>query len=194
MSPRPLLLALLPIALLGSSSLPAAADDLHAYDDPVRDPGDDGVGRYYLGGGAAVLGDARLQAAAYLDGGLRIPGRHIWVRGRLATGLAGGDDGDGTLAEATLGVEGRRCRVSGVVCGALGFDAGRVAGELTHDDHMHDAAAWVMALHASGDAAITRSVALRLTVEARRLAGVDEMSHADVQVGAGVALGVVMRF
>jgi hypothetical protein len=172
-------LALLSLLLLGASPRLAAADDLYAYDDPVPDPGDDGVGRYYVGGGGAISADGSTDVAGYLDGGLRIPGRHIWVRGKVA---------GGTASEATLGVEGRRCAVSGVLCGSLGFDAGRVFDE-----------GYLMALRAGGDLALTRSLAVRLSVEARRLAGLEEdetememIEHAPVGVGA--SLGLVVRF
>jgi hypothetical protein len=175
--PRAACLALLSLALLGASPQLAAADDLHAYDDPPRDRGDDGVGRTYVGGGGALSADGSVDVAGFVEGGLRIPGRHIWVRGKLA---------GGTASEATLGVEGRRCRVSGVVCGALGFDAGRVFDE-----------GYLMALRASGDLAITRSLAVRLSVEARRLAGVDDEMELEVErapVGVGAGLGIVVRF
>jgi hypothetical protein len=179
MSPfRATLLALLPLVLLGASPHLAAADELYAYDDPEPDPGDDGVGSFYVGGGGALLSDAGGQVAGYLDGGLRIPGRHIWIRGKLAAG---------TAHEATLGVEGRRCVVSGVVCGALGVDAGALAG-----------GGYVMALRGAGELALTRSLAARLSLEARRLAGDDamaaEMDEATGPVGVGASVGVVMRF
>lgn len=170
-------LALLALLLLGASPRHAAADDLNAYDDPIPDPGDDGVGRYYVGGGGALSADGDTDVAGFVDGGLRIPGRHIWVRGKVA---------GGTASEATLGVEGRRCAVSGVLCGALGFDAGRVFDE-----------GYLMALRASGDLALTRSLAVRLSVEARRLAGVeaDEMEMVErAPVGVGANLGLVVRF
>ena len=170
-------LALLSLLLLGASPRLAAADDLYAYDDPVPDPGDDGVGSFYLGGGAALASDGDTDVAGFVDGGLRIPGRHIWARGKVA---------GGTASEATLGVEGRRCHVSGMVCGALGFDAGRVFDE-----------GWLMALRAAGDMAVTRSVAVRLSVDARRLASVEETEMEMVErapVGVGASLGVVLRF
>lgn len=175
---RATLPTLLALALLGSTSHPAAADDLHAYDDPEPDPGDDGIGRFYIGGGGAITGDSGVDVAGYLEGGTRIPRRHIWVRGKVAAGTAG---------EATLGVEGRRCAVSGVLCGSIGFDAGRVFDR-----------GYLMALRASGDLALTRSLALRLSVEARRLAGVEEaemeMDTDPGPIGVGAGLGLVVRF
>jgi hypothetical protein len=173
----PLRATCLALLLLGASPRLAAADDLYAYDDPVPDPGDDGVGRFYVGGGGVLSSDGDTDVAGFVDGGLRIPGRHIWVRGKVA---------GGTASEATLGVEGRRCAVSGVLCGALGFDAGRVFDE-----------GYLMALRASGDLALTRSLAIRLSVEARRLAGVedDEMEMVErAPVGVGAGLGLVVRF
>jgi hypothetical protein len=183
MSPRRApLLALLALALLGSSSRPAAADDLYAYDEPAPDPGDDGVGRYYLGGGAALSGHSWLAVGGYVDGGVRVPRRHIWVRGKLATAVASDDQ----MVEATIGVEGRRCVVAGVLCGALGVDGGRLTGDVD---------TFVMALRASGDLAVTRTLALRLALETRRLTGGDEpeMEPAGL-TGLGGSLGVVYRF
>ena len=175
---RATLLVVLPLVLLGASPHLAAADDLYAYDQPEPDPGDDGVGSFYVGGGGALLSDSGGQVAGYLDGGLRIPGRHIWIRGKLAAG---------TAHEATLGVEGRRCSGPGVLCGVLGVDGGARAD-----------GGYVMALRGAGELALTRSLAARLSVEARRLVGGDEMEMPMDEdtgpVGVGVSVGVVMRF
>jgi hypothetical protein len=77
--------------------------------------------------------------------------------------------------------------VSGVVCGARGVAAGALAG-----------GGYVMALRGAGELALTRSLAARLSLEARRLAGDDamaaEMDEATGPVGVGASVGVVMRF
>jgi hypothetical protein len=170
-----LVLAVIAVAVLGRS----------AASEPVR---------YYVGAGGSAAGDEWLYMTGYVDGGLRLPAHNLWLRGRLAHGGAGDIESSGTVTEASVGIDGRRCTTTARLCGALGIAIGRLEGNVTNEERgmSWDPGATVLSMRGAGEVAISAHLAIQLALELRRIVQVADPATS-ATAGAGISIGIVWR-
>jgi hypothetical protein len=79
----------------------------------------------YVGGGVAIGGiDGYILTEGFVDGGVAIAGRWLWLRGRIAGGTVEDTEigGSNAIASAMIGLEARGC--VRFVCAVGGLDLG----------------------------------------------------------------------
>jgi hypothetical protein len=124
------MIRLVPFVLCGlvtqAAAQPGATPYTHDLDEPVTPPAAvpaPHVETGFIGGGFTLGADHLMNAALVVEGGLRLGGTPLWVRGLFARGNSFDFEGGGSMTRGMIGVELRGCS-SQAFCGFAAIDAG----------------------------------------------------------------------